>query len=129
MCTTTSEDRENGTFPIILEMFKIISLLLLSISIHAVLEVWLTNVTNMVSTLILKITSITQVLHNQYQLGFYLYYSYNIIHLVLSHQNGHRGAEMSVQSSFKLHLPPHLIIPSSSLKLNETIGQGRNKTT
>lgn len=39
MSTTTSEDRENGTFPIILEMFKIISLLLLSISIHAVLEV------------------------------------------------------------------------------------------
>lgn len=31
---------------------------------------------------------------------------------------------MAVQSSYKLKLPPHLIVPSSSLKLVETIGQG-----
>ena len=30
----------------------------------------------------------------------------------------------SVQSSYKLNLPPHLIIPSSSIKLVESIGQG-----
>ena len=29
-----------------------------------------------------------------------------------------------VQSSYKLNLPPHLIIPSSSIKLVESIGQG-----
>ena len=32
--------------------------------------------------------------------------------------------EFSVQSSFKLNLPPHLIITASSVKLNEIIGQG-----
>ena len=32
--------------------------------------------------------------------------------------------KISVESSFKLDLPPHLIIPSASIKLNETIGQG-----
>ena len=32
--------------------------------------------------------------------------------------------EFTVQSSFKLNLPPHLIITTSSVKLNEIIGQG-----
>ena len=32
---------------------------------------------------------------------------------------------LSVQSSYKLKLPPHLIITSSTLKLVETIGQGK----
>ena len=32
--------------------------------------------------------------------------------------------EISVKSSFKLDLPPHLIISSSSIKLLETFGQG-----
>ena len=32
--------------------------------------------------------------------------------------------QMSVKSSFKPDLPPHLIITSSSLKLLQTIGQG-----
>ena len=32
--------------------------------------------------------------------------------------------EFTVQSSFKLNLPPHLIITASSIKLNEIIGQG-----
>ena len=32
--------------------------------------------------------------------------------------------KFSVESSFKLDLPPHLIISSASIKLNETIGQG-----
>jgi hypothetical protein len=32
--------------------------------------------------------------------------------------------KLSVESSFKLDLPPHLIVPSASIKLNETIGQG-----
>ena len=31
---------------------------------------------------------------------------------------------ISVQSSYKLSLPPHLIIPSSCIKLVESIGQG-----
>ena len=31
---------------------------------------------------------------------------------------------MSVQSSYKLKLPPHLILPSSCIKLVEPIGQG-----
>ena len=33
--------------------------------------------------------------------------------------------EIFVKSSFELSLPPYLIIPSSSIKLNEIIGQGR----
>ena len=32
--------------------------------------------------------------------------------------------KLFVESSFKLDLPPHLIVPSASIKLNETIGQG-----
>ena len=32
--------------------------------------------------------------------------------------------EISVKSSFKLDLPPHLIVPSSSIKLLHTVGQG-----
>ena len=32
--------------------------------------------------------------------------------------------EISVKSSFKLDLPPYLIIPSSSIKLLQTVGQG-----
>ena len=32
--------------------------------------------------------------------------------------------QFTVQSSFKLTLPPHLIITASSIKLNEIIGQG-----
>ena len=45
---------------------------------------------------------------------------------VLAKQVDSEGSrsEISVQSSFKLHLPPHLIIPSTSIKLLETIGQG-----
>ena len=31
---------------------------------------------------------------------------------------------ITVQSSYKLNLPPHLIIPSSCIKLIESIGQG-----
>ena len=31
---------------------------------------------------------------------------------------------LSVQSSYKLKLPPDLIVPSSNIKLIETIGQG-----
>ena len=34
--------------------------------------------------------------------------------------------KVSVESSFKLDLPPHLIIPSAAIKLNETIGQGNS---
>ena len=32
---------------------------------------------------------------------------------------------LSVQSSFQLKLPPHLILPSSNIKLVEPIGQGK----
>ena len=32
--------------------------------------------------------------------------------------------KLSVESSFKLDLPPHLIIPSASIKLLASIGQG-----
>jgi hypothetical protein len=32
--------------------------------------------------------------------------------------------EIFVKSSFELHLPPYLIVPSSTIKLNETVGQG-----
>ena len=39
---------------------------------------------------------------------------------------GEERTEISVKSSFQLDLPPHLIFPSSSIKLNETIGQGIN---
>ena len=38
--------------------------------------------------------------------------------------SGEERTEISVKSSFQLNLPPHLIIPSVSIKLNETIGQG-----
>ena len=38
--------------------------------------------------------------------------------------SGEERMEISVKSSFQLSLPPHLISPSSSIKLNETIGQG-----
>ena len=38
--------------------------------------------------------------------------------------SGEERTEISVKSSFQLNLPPHLIIPSASIKLNETIGQG-----
>ena len=31
----------------------------------------------------------------------------------------------AVQSSYKLNLPPHLIIHSSNIKMTETIGQGK----
>ena len=31
---------------------------------------------------------------------------------------------LTVQSSFNLKIPPHLIIPSSNIKLIEAIGQG-----
>ena len=37
--------------------------------------------------------------------------------------------EFTVQSSFKLILPPHLIITASSVKLNEIIGQGNTHET
>ena len=55
------------------------------------------------------------------------YFSTSFFAIVLPRQKltEHRDTELSVQSSFKLDLPPHLIIPSSSLKLNETIGQGK----
>ena len=32
--------------------------------------------------------------------------------------------KMAVQSSYKLNLPPYLIVPSSIIKVVETIGQG-----
>ena len=38
-------------------------------------------------------------------------------------------SEISVRSSFQLDLPPHLIISSSSIQLNETIGQGNASYT
>ena len=38
--------------------------------------------------------------------------------------SGEERTEISVKSSFQLNLPPHLIFPSASIKLNETIGQG-----
>ena len=38
--------------------------------------------------------------------------------------SGEDRTEISVKSSFQLNLPPHLIVPSSSIKLDETIGQG-----
>ena len=31
----------------------------------------------------------------------------------------------AVQSSYKLNLPPHLIVHSSNIKMTETIGQGK----
>ena len=34
--------------------------------------------------------------------------------------------KISVQSSFKLNLPPPLIFEASTIKLDETIGQGKN---
>ena len=40
-----------------------------------------------------------------------------------------RMTEFTVQSSFKLTLPPHLIITASSIKLNEIIGQGNTHET
>ena len=40
-----------------------------------------------------------------------------------------RMTEFTVQSSFKLTLPPHLIITASSVKLNEIIGQGNIRDT
>ena len=43
---------------------------------------------------------------------------------VVCANSGEEQTEISVKSSFQLHLPPHLVIPSSSIKLNETIGQG-----
>ena len=33
---------------------------------------------------------------------------------------------LTVQSSLRLEIPPYLIIPSSNIKLVETIGQGTN---
>ena len=50
---------------------------------------------------------------------FELFYSY-VVHA----NSGEELTEISVQSSFQLNLPPHLVIPSSCIKLNETIGQG-----
>ena len=38
--------------------------------------------------------------------------------------SGEDRKEIIVKSSLELNLPPHLIIPSSSIKLNKTIGQG-----
>ena len=49
------------------------------------------------------------------------YWSYTFIARANSDEE---RTEISVKSSFQLNLPPHLIIPSSSIKLNETIGQG-----
>ena len=40
-------------------------------------------------------------------------------------ESGEDKTEIFVKNSFELSLPPHLIIPSSSIKLNEIIGQGR----
>ena len=37
-----------------------------------------------------------------------------------------RTKKISVQSSFKLNLPPPLIFEASTIKLDETIGQGKN---
>ena len=36
---------------------------------------------------------------------------------------------LTVQSSFQLEIPPYLIIPSSNIKLVETIGQGISYNT
>ena len=38
--------------------------------------------------------------------------------------SGEERTEITVKSSFKLDLPPHLIISSSSVKILKTIGQG-----
>ena len=46
-----------------------------------------------------------------------------IVNRTESLQEGALG-KFSVQSSFKLSLPPNLIIHSSSIKMTETIGQG-----
>ena len=40
-------------------------------------------------------------------------------------QDSSRTRKISVQSSFKLKLPPPLIFEASTIKLDETIGQGK----
>ena len=46
---------------------------------------------------------------------------------VIDHPQGFsRTKKFSVQSSFKLNLPPPLIFEASTIKLDETIGQGKN---
>ena len=54
---------------------------------------------------------------------FTLYFVFSIIHDNISFIA--KQLIFSVQTSYKLNLPPHLIIHSSSIKLVETIGQGK----
>ena len=56
-----------------------------------------------------------------------LYFCADFLALASSYDLDERDLDqrkLSVESSFKLDLSPHLIIPSASIKLNETIGQG-----
>ena len=47
-----------------------------------------------------------------------------ILNSIFSIGRENSGEEIIVKSSFQLNLPPHLIIPSSSIQLSEVIGQG-----
>ena len=65
-------------------------------------------------------------------------YSYRIFHLQRFSENQRSlsptsedssrllSRSLTVQSSFRLEIPPYLIIPSSNIKLVKTIGQGTN---
>ena len=53
----------------------------------------------------------------------YLSISLHFSHIVQT-EFGEDRKELFVKCSFELSLPPHLIIPSSSIKLTEIIGQG-----
>ena len=51
--------------------------------------------------------------------------TYNTIYSFIACQlSAEERTEIAVKSSFQLDLPPQLILPSSSIELNETIGQG-----
>ena len=66
---------------------------------------------------------------NQRKINYYTYltmYTYIIIIIMLSLVILIPAASknLSVQSSFKLNLPPHLIVHSSNIKITQTVGQG-----
>ena len=51
-------------------------------------------------------------------------YTYSGLALASPAEDEAEQIEISVKSSFKLDLPPHLIVPSTSIKLLQTVGQG-----
>ena len=65
-------------------------------------------------------TELNQIIYVAFLFGFELFYSYAVCA-----NSGEKWTEISVKSLFQLNLSPHLVIPSSNIKLNETTGQGR----